>query len=150
MVEQIGDHYRNNVANRFIRPILFQLPLGEEQWELIEMLTEKTDQFRYQGFLLNELYREIAAAAWFVALTRKEIIPSLKRRIEKDRVSDCDKVLQDMTVNAFSNNLRVFADLVYQLYDCLVEIDEENAKGLQPLYAQLPELQDIDAFLTAK
>jgi hypothetical protein len=150
MVERISDHYRNNIANRFIRPILLQLPLEKQNWDLIDMLTEKIDQFRYQGFLLDELYREIIAAARFIALARREIVPTLKRRIEKNGINKSDKVLQDMAVNAFASNLHLFADLIYELYISLVNLDKEDAKGFQPLYTRMPELQDIGALLIEK
>jgi hypothetical protein len=150
LVERIGEHYRSNITNRFIRPILLQLPLEKQNWDLLEVLTDKVDNFRYQGFLLDELYREIVAAARFVALARKEIVPTLKKRIEKNGAGESDKVLQDMAVNAFGSNLQLFAELVYELYISLVELDKQNAKGFQPLYARLPELQDISVLLLQK
>jgi hypothetical protein len=150
LVERIGEHYRSNITNRFVRPILLQLPLEKQNWDLLEVFTEKVDQFRYQGFLLDELYREIVAAARFIALVRKEIVPTLKKRIEKSGVAESDKVLQDMAVNAFGSNIQLFADLVYELYVSLVELDKKNANGVQPLYTRLPELQDINALLLKK
>ncbi|MDR1419391.1 MAG: hypothetical protein LBI86_03370 [Treponema sp.] len=146
-IERISEHYRSNIANRFIRPVLLQLPFEKQSWDLIELLTEKVGQFRYQGYLLDELYREIAAAAHFVALVRREIVPSLKKRIEKIGTVASDKVLQDMAVNAFASNLRLFADLVYELYVGLVELDKKNSHGFQPLYAKMVELQNIGALL---
>jgi hypothetical protein len=146
-IERISEHYRNNIANRFIRPVLLQLPLEKQSWDLIELLTEKVGQFRYQGYLLDELYREISAAANFVALVRREIVPSLKKRVEKTGTSTSDKVLQDMAVNAFESNLRLFADLVYELYINLVALDKKNSHGFQPLYTQITELQNIGVLL---
>jgi hypothetical protein len=150
LIERISEHYRSNIANRFIRPILLQLPLEKQVWDYIELLTEKTNQFRYQGYLLDELYREIIAAARFIAAARQEIVPTLKKRVEKSGASISDKVLQDMAVNAFESNLHLFADLVYELYINLVELDKKNAKGYQPLYIRMPELQDMGILLVEK
>ncbi|MDR0496957.1 MAG: hypothetical protein LBH42_05020, partial [Treponema sp.] len=50
LIERIGEHYRTNISNRFIRPTLLTLPLEKSTWDSIEMLTEKLEQFRYQGF----------------------------------------------------------------------------------------------------
>ncbi|MDR0386420.1 MAG: hypothetical protein LBH57_00150 [Treponema sp.] len=150
MIERIGDHYRSNITNRFIRPVLLQLPLEKQNWDLLEALTAKTDQFPGRGFLLDELYREIGAAARFIALARREIVPTLKKRIEKSGSGESDKVLQDMAVNAFGSNLQLFADWVYELYISLVELDKQNAKGFPPFYSRMPELQDIDTLLLKK
>ena len=146
LVERIGEHYRTNISNRFIRPALLQLPLEKQSWDLIEILTEKIEQFRYQGFHLDELYRQIIAAARFVAVTRRDLVPTLRNRLSGSG-SSSDRVLRDMAVNNFASNLQVFADLVNELYVNLVELDKLDAKGRRPLYMSIPELQDIGRLL---
>jgi hypothetical protein len=147
LIERIGEHYRSNISNRYIRPALLQLPLEKQSWDLIEILTEKIEQYRYQGFHLDELYRQIAAAARFVALTRRELVPTLRNRLSGGGNSGSDKVLREMAVNNFGSNLQLFADLVNELYVNLVELDKIDAKGRRPLYLQIPELQDIGRML---
>jgi len=146
IIERIGDHYRANISNRFIRPALLQLPLDKQSWDLIEILTEKLEQYRYQGFHLDELYRQIVAASRFVSITRREMVPTLRFRFAGSS-SGPDKVLRDMAVNNFSSNLQLFADLVNELYISLVEIDKQKAKGRRPLYVGIPELQDLGRLL---
>ena len=147
LVERIGEHYRTNISNRFIRPALLQLPLEKQSWDLIEVLTEKIEQFRYQGFHLDELYRQIVACSRFISLTRRELVPTLRNRLSSGSSSGADKVLRDMAVNNFSSNLQVFADLVNELYVGLVELDKQDAKGKRPVYMSIPELQDIGRLL---
>ena len=147
LIERIGEHYRSNISNRFIRPALLQLPLEKQAWDNIEILTEKLEQYRYQGFHLDELYRQIIAAARFVAITRRELVPSLRNRLIGGGSSGQDKVLRDMAVNNFGSNLQLFADLVNELYVCLVELDKVESKGRRPLYMSIPELQDIGRML---
>ena len=146
LVERIGEHYRTNISNRFIRPALLQLPLEKQSWDLIEVLTEKIEQYRYQGFHLDELYRQIVACARFVAITRREMVPTLRNRLSGG-ASGPDRVLRDMAVNNFGSNLQLFADLVNELYVSLVELDKLQAKGHRPLYMSIPELQDIGRML---
>jgi hypothetical protein len=111
-------------------------------WDQIEVLTEKIEQYRYQGFHLDDLYRQIAAAARFVAFTRRELVPALRNRLGGGS-SGPDKVLRDMAVNNFGSNLQLFADLLNELYVNLVELDKADSKGHMPLYMQMPELSDI-------
>jgi len=146
LVERIGEHYRTNISNRFIRPTLLTLPLEKQSWDLIETLTEKIEQYRYQGFHLDELYRQIIAAARFVSVTRRDLSGNLRNRLSGGGAGP-DRVLREMAVNNFSSNLQVFADLVNELYVCLVELDKESAKGHRPQYMSIPELSDVGRML---
>lgn len=144
LIEQIGDHYKSNIANRHIRPALLHLPLDNQSWDLIETLTEKSEQYRYQGFHLDELYRQIAAMARFIGLARKELVPTLRVRLNATgRIPDSDKVLRDMAINNFTSNLKIMSDLLNELFVKLVEIDKEASAGHAPLYTQMPELKDL-------
>jgi len=148
LIERIGEHYRTNISNRFIRPALLQLPLEKQSWDLIEVLTEKIEQYRYQGFHLDELYRQIIAAARFVSITRRELAPTLRVRLAgHSSGSGTDKVLRDMAVNNFGSNLQLLADLLNELFICLVELDKAEAQGRRPLYMGIPELKDIGRML---
>ena len=147
LIERIGEHFRANISNRYIRPGLLQLPLEKQIWDLLEKLTEKVEQYRYQGFDLYELYHQVLAAAQFVAVTRKEMVPALRSRLGGGGSGDADKVLRDMAVANFASNLQVFADLVNELYIKLVELDKNAAKGKKPLYLTIPEIQDIGRML---
>jgi hypothetical protein len=146
IIERIGEHYRTNISNRFIRPALLQLSLEKQCWDSIEVLTEKLEQYRYQGFHLDELYRQIIACARFVSVTRRELVPSLRNRLSGGG-SPQDRVLRDMAVNNFASNLQLFADMVNELFICLVELDKAEAKGKRPLYMSIPELQDVGRLL---
>jgi hypothetical protein len=143
LVERIGEHYRTNISNRFIRPVLLQLPFDNQSWDLIEDLTERANQ----GIHLDELYRQIVAAAHFVALVRRELIPGLRNRMARGDAASQDRVLRDMAVNNFASNLQVFADLVNELFVKLVEADKADSKGHVPLYVQMPELTNIGRLL---
>jgi hypothetical protein len=144
IVESIGEHYRSNISSRYIRPALLHLPLDKIAWDAIEVLTEKLDQFRYQGFNLEELYQQIIAAARFISLARKELSPTLRNRIQATTSEGPDKVMWDMAVSNFNSNLQVFADLVNELFVRLVELDKAYSKGSKPpLFTQMPELSDI-------
>jgi hypothetical protein len=142
MIERIAEHFKMNISNRFIRPALLQMPLDKQSWDLIEEFTEKIEQFRYQGFHLDELYRQVSASARFVSICRIEIVPSLRIRLGGTNYGS-DKVLRDMAVNNFASNLQLFADLLNELFIKLVELDKKESRGRKPLYMQIAELKDI-------
>jgi hypothetical protein len=143
LIERIGDHYRNNISNRFIRPALLQLPFDNQSWDLMENLTEKSQT---QAVHLDELYREIVAAAHFVAIVRREL-PIIRNRVARPEPSSTDRVLREMAVNNFASNLQVFADLVNELFVKLVEVDKAEARGRMPLHTRMPDLANVGRLL---
>ena len=147
LIERIGEHYRANISNRFIRPALLQLSLDKTTWTHVETMTEKFDPFHYQSMQLGELYRHIASLARFVAIVRREIAPTLKQRLNSGTTVIADKVLLDMAVNAFSANLELLANMVYDLYNRLKKIDTGDSSDRRPLYERVPEFSDIEDIL---
>ena len=146
LIERIGDHYRSNILNRFLRPVLLQLQVDKTTWDLIEILTEKMELYRYQGFHFDDLYRQIAACARFVETARSSSI--IKNKINSLPASHGhDKILRDMAVSNFASNLQVFAGLLCELYVNLVELDESSAGKNKPIYTQIPELYSVENLL---
>ena len=139
IIERIGEHFRANISNRFIRPSLLQLPLEKQNWDSLEKLTEKVEHYQYQGYHLDELYNQVLAAARFVSVVRRDLISSMRARIGSSSDGQ-DRVLRDMAMLNLDSNLRVFADMVYDLYGKLVELDKKMAKKRQPLYQSIPEI----------
>jgi hypothetical protein len=145
LIRQIADHYKANIANRFIRPALLQLAFDDILWGRIETMTERNSQLDYQGYHIDDLYSQISALTKFVDAVRREIIPTLRYRIGNNYSDKTDKVLRDMAINNFSANIQTFAGLIYELYNKLVELDTAAVKkGKQPIYKQYAELSDIE------
>ncbi|GHV25564.1 hypothetical protein AGMMS4952_03630 [Spirochaetia bacterium] len=145
LIDRIGEHYRSNVANRFIRPALLQLSIDKQMWSLIDVLMEQAD--RYQDYELGELYRQLVAAAELVYQCRITLIPGLRSRPNMGAISGPDKVLREMAMSNFPSNLQVLADLLNELFVLLVEADKTLAKGRKPLYAQMPEVANLGKLL---
>jgi len=119
------------------------LQIDKNTWDQIELLTEKVDLFHYQGFHLDELYRQISCCARFVEAARFNVAPSLRSRLGSSP-NGPDKILRDMAASNFSSNLQVFADLLNDLFMNLVELDKKHTpKNQKPVFAQMPELHNI-------
>jgi hypothetical protein len=146
LIERIGEHYRTNISNPYIRPVLLQLPLDKSTWNHIETLTEKYDLFRYHGLDLDEMYRYVASAAKFVSATRREVAPGLRYRVDAN-TSGSSRVLRDMAVNTFSANLELLAEMLCELYYRLKSLDITFAKDGKPIYEQKPEFDGLDDLL---
>lgn len=148
LIETIGQHYRNNIANRYTRRAMTSLALEPGTWAHIESLTEKSDNYRFQGYHFDELYNQILAIARLIYTVRKEIVPNLRILLSAGGpMTAQDRVFRDMAVNNFGANLKILADYVNELYVKTVALDKEAAVGKQPLFQRIPELAEIGRYL---
>jgi hypothetical protein len=143
LIERIGEHYRKNITNRFIRPALLQLSIDNQSRLLMEDLMEKEIS---PTIYLEEVYRQIAAAAHFADIARRDL-PGLLTRVSRADPSAPDKVLREMAVKNFGVNLQILADLISELFVKLAEIDKSNTRGAATLYSRMPELSNVGRLL---
>jgi len=150
LIEAIGLHYRSNISNRFTRRALSLMTLDAGTWSLIEELTEKVENYRYQGYHLDELYSQILALARFIYQTRRQVAPNLRQLATAsgpERITDMDRVFRDMAVNNFAPNLKILADNLNELYVKLVSLDKEAAGQRAAVYTRIPELKELGRYL---
>lgn len=148
LIESIGLHFNNNISNRFTRSSLALLPLDTTTWSQIEELTEKTANYRYQGYHLDELYAMILSMARFVSAARKQGTQYFKLNSSaSSKMSAQDKILHDMVINNFSSNLNILADSTNKLYIKTVELDKLAASGRPAIYTKYPDLAQLGRYL---
>ncbi len=146
IIERIGDHYQNNISNRFIRKLLILTDLPQSEWERIDGLTTKSAYYKGQGFQFEELYDMIIAAAHYIHQARTKMLPSLKAMVAKGG-SEPERVLREMAAQNFPVNLGIFSDLVNELYMKTTSLDRDAHEKKTPVYERIPELKDIGPFL---
>jgi hypothetical protein len=148
-VEAIGEHYRSNISNRFTRRAISSMSLDAGTWSLIEEMTEKVENFRFQGYHPDELYAQILAMSRFIYRARMELAPNLRVLVSnsRDMVGGSDAVFRDMAIANFGPNLKILADKINELYVKVVAIDKESAGAKGPIYSQIPELKEIGRYL---
>jgi hypothetical protein len=158
IVEKVGDHYTNNVANRFIRKALMILELQQAEWDRLDNLTAKSEYYKQQGFQFDELYEMIIAAAQFIYQARVRIVPNARSVISQQGGDsftakrqpggpDQDRVLRDMAAQTFPVNLGIFSDLVNELYMKTTALDRAAHEKKRPVYERIPELKEIGRYL---
>ncbi|MCX7025168.1 MAG: hypothetical protein NT080_11200 [Spirochaetes bacterium] len=146
LIESIGEHFRNNISNRYTRRALSSMTIDANSWTLIEELTEKTENYRYQGYHLDELYAQILAMGRFIQHARREVVPN-PRLFAAGSEASSDRVFSNMAASNFGANLKVLADKIHDLYMKTVEIDKESSGPKAPAYTQIPELQELGHYL---
>lgn len=148
-VEAIAEHYRSNISNRFTRRAISSMSLDAGTWSQIEEMTEKIENYRYQGYHPDELYAQIIAMSRFIYHARRDLAPNLRVLASggRDKVGGSDAVFRDMAIANFGPNLKILADKVNELYVKVVAIDKESAGAKGPVYSQIPELKEIGRYL---
>jgi len=149
LIEQIGDHYRQNISNRHLRNVLHHLPLEKRTWDCIDNMIEISDYTRLQGYRFDELYDQIYAMATFISRVRTTILPNLKTYASAN-VPDRDKILRDMAFSNLGSNLGILADRVNELFLKVIELDKVEHRGQKTEYDKMPELADVGRLLVSE
>ncbi len=151
LIERLGEHYKQNIYNRYLRKAFVNLDIDRTSWEFIDDLVELKDYRRIQGYTFHELYERIMAMADFTAKVRKKICPNLKFLVDsgpsKGGGLDRDAILRDMAINNFTSNLGVLSDKVHELYLKTVDLDKKGHKNKKPVYTRIPELEKLGQLL---
>ncbi len=147
IIDRISEHYHQNIANRYIRKAFTELTIEKGAWEKIERLTDSSEYTRLQGYSFNELYDSIYALAVFIRKLRNDVAPNLRFMLGHARPTGNEKLLMDMAIINFNDNLGLFADMVNELYLKTIELDRNEARGRAPIYTKMPELNEVGKML---
>jgi hypothetical protein len=149
IVEKVGDHFVNNVSNRFVRKALMILELQQAEWDRLENLTAKSEYYKQQGFQFDELYEMVLAAAHFIHEARVKMLPNIRNMLGAGS-TDQERVLRDMAAQNFGVNLKILADLINELYMKTTGLDKAAHEKKRPVYERIPELKDLGKMLVTE
>lgn len=151
IIERLSEHYRSNINNRVLRPVLMKMELDNTAWDRIDQLVTSPERNRGQGVDLDELYDQILAIARFVNLAKHGVAPNIRALVGGHAGGrpepSTDRVLREMAVNNFGSNIGVLSDLLNELYLKAVDLDKEANGEKKALYLRKPELKSIGQFL---
>jgi len=159
IIDKMKEHFKNNIYNRYIRKALLTMRIPQSTWDLLDNIVENADYYKVQGYQFDELYDRILAAANFIFHARKEVTPNLRSllsmgtgtffsRAKGDQ--NADKVLTQMAINNFPVNIKIFSDMVNELYLKTVTIDKEMHKKEKPVFERIPDLKQIGHYLVSE
>jgi hypothetical protein len=159
IIERMGSHYQQNVANRFVRKALAGLELQQSDWDRLEGLLTGMEYHQAQGYQFDELYEVVLSAARFIVQARQRILPNLRSISAPGAgaigrgspgAGDQDRVLRDMAAKTFPVNLGILADLANELYVATTGLDRKLAGKRTPVYERIPELKQLGRYLVAE
>ena len=142
IIERIGDHYRKNIDNRYVRDALMRMTLERGDWDHINVITDIPEYVRVQGIDYVELYEKILALARFVRQAQKEVLPSISSTQPRVASGSQDQILRSMALSTFGANLNTFADMINELHAKTVDLDKRDSPN-DPVYNHISELRNI-------
>ena len=159
IIDKMKEHFKNNIYNRYIRKALLTMRIPQSTWDLLDNMVENADYYKIQGYQFDELYDRILAAANFIFHARKEVAPNLRSLLSMGTGTffsrgkgdqNADKVLTQMAINNFPVNIKIFSDMVNELYFKTVVIDKEMHKKEKPVFERIPDLKQIGHYLVSE
>lgn len=147
IIERLGEHYRNNINNRYVKDALSRIPLDRTDREKINSLTEMPDYIKMQGIEYTDLYEKILAMARFIKMAQSDVVPTLSPGGGSMSASSQEDILRNMAVGNFGSNLGILRDITNELYVKAAELDQEEHSTSQPVYKRMAEMREIGNLL---
>ena len=156
LAEQIGEHYRNNVNNQYVRRALLHLKIDSGTWDLIAGITDLNDHYKLRDYRLDEIYERITALALFVNRCRQDAQPNLKHLLQDGQRSvlsrggaspGTERVLLDMAIKNFPSNIDLLADMIREFFEAVKQHDRDTQRSGRPVYEKMPGLANVDRYL---
>lgn len=149
LIEKIGVHYNQNVANRYIRPVLGAVLAESEFSGDCTALTERFEQYQYQGYYLDDLYRQILALFKLCEKIEKISLPDLRNQaagVMKGISSEREKVIRDIAVNNLPYNISILKEMLASLFAKAKQEDSRMNNGTPAVMNTIPGIVDLEKF----
>ena len=146
IIEKLKNQYQLFISNQFISYYLNESNIPKNDWIDIEDLTNSNKYFEAEGYELEKLYEQTLTFTTFLVKIKKEIMPKMMdekaRRMAK--MSLDNKILYKMTVDNAPGNLKIFYDIIIELFINIKKIDKKMNGDKKMLFDKLTFLKDIE------
>ncbi len=148
-IDKLADHYDIILNNAFIRKSLSKISIPHEFRSGMDILMSRSDAYKTNGYLFDELYRGILGLAMWSYIARTEILPELKYHLSDESMSVADRLREQMALENMGSNLAILTDEVNNLYLKTVEVDKYAHSRKPPVYTRMKELSSLGQYLTS-
>lgn len=146
VIEKLKNQYQLFISNQFISYYLNESNIPKNDWIDFEDLVNSNKYFEAEGYELEKLYEQILTFTTFLLKIKKEIIPKMMdekaRRMAKMSIDN--KILYKMTVDNAPGNLKIFYDIIIELFINIKKIDKKMNGEKKMLFNKLTFLKDIE------
>ncbi len=148
-IDRITDHVDTVLKNAFIRKSLARIVISHEYQSGMDILLSRSENYRVNGYLFDELYRGILGLAMWSYRARTEMLPEMKYHLSGEAIPEIDRIREQMALENLKSNLDILADEINNLYVSTVALDKASHKKKTPVYTRMKELENLGQFLTS-
>jgi len=148
-IDRIADHVDTVLKNAFIRKSLSHIVISHEYQSGMDILLSRSETYKINGYLFDELYRGILGLAMWSYRGRTEMMPEMKYQLSGDSISEIDRLREQMALENLKSNLDILVDEINNLYIKTVALDKASHKKKPPVYKRMKELEHLGQFLTS-
>jgi len=148
-IEELGEHYRSNINNKYIKKAFLNLTLDISDLNRITGFTEKADYPMAHEYGFAELYENLLALARFIREVNSIILPNIRALVGTagGGMDEKEKIIQEIAVNNFPSNLGILSDMVHRIFLMVYELDKESNKNSRTFFSRNPDLKSIGQLL---
>lgn len=146
MIDNLKNHYRVFVSNQFISYYLNESNIPKNDWIDIEDLIDSNKYFEGEGYDMERFYDQILTFSRFLDKLKKEVLSKMKGDVEKrlSRMSQDNKILYKMTVDNAPGNVKIFYDILTNLFMTVKKIDEKTNSPDRMMYGRHAYFKEIE------
>jgi len=146
ILEKLKNQYQLFVHNKYINYYLLNSDIPTNDWLDIEDLIDSNKYFEAEGYDIRKLYDQIYTFSDFLEKIKKEILPRIKGeaafRVMKMPIDS--KILFEMTLDNLPENIKIFYDIIIELFISIKKVDKKLNGENDMLYFKLPYMQEIE------
>ncbi len=146
LIEKLKDQYQPFDHNQFINYYLLDSDNSKNDWLDVEDLIESNKYYEAEGHDLNKLYDQLLSFSSFLTKIKEEILPRTQNEaaIRVKKMSIDNKILYEMTLDNLPKNLKIFYDIIIELFINAKKVDKRINGEENMLYIKLPYRQEIE------
>ena len=146
MIDSLKKHYKIFISNQFISYYLNESNIPKNDWIDIEDLIESNKYFEGEGYDMDRLYDQILTFSRFLDKLKKELLSRMKSDAEKrlSRMSQDNKILYKMTIDNAPGNVKIFYNILTDLFISVKKIDEKSNGPDRMLYNRHTYFKEIE------
>lgn len=146
LIEKLKSQYQLFIHNQFINYYLIDSDIPKNDWLDVEDLIESNKYYEAEGYDLKKLYEQILTFSSFLTKIKKEILPRIQNEaaIRIKKMSIDNKILYEMTLDNLPENLKIFSDLMIELFINVKKVDKRINDEENMLYIKLTYMREIE------
>jgi hypothetical protein len=150
-MEKFKSQYQIFLHNEFINYYLMDSNISTNDWLDIEDFIDSNKYYEGEGYDLNKFYDYILTFSSLLGKVKKEILPRMNEEApyRTSKMSKDKKILFEMTIDNLPENIKIFYDLIIELFIKVKKVDQKLNSEENMLYFRLPYMREIEKLLNA-